>query len=69
LKIKTKNKIIKFKDSDRIKKLSKEKQKLIFKLILKKINIKKDQSFNLTEKKLKLYSIIEDVLIEVIEEL
>lgn len=69
LKIKIKNKIIKFKNSDRIQKLSNKKQKLIFKLILKKINFKKEESVNLTEKKLKLYSIIEEVLTEVINEL
>lgn len=69
LKIKIKNKIIKFKNSHRIQKLSNKKQKLIFKLILKKINFKKEESVNLTEKKLKLYSIIEEVLTEVINEL
>ncbi|MDQ7009292.1 MAG: hypothetical protein Q9M94_03305 [Candidatus Gracilibacteria bacterium] len=69
LKLKIKIKIIKFKNSEKIKLLTIEKQKGLFKLILKKINIKKEESFNLTKKTLKLYSIIEEVLIEIIEEL
>ena len=68
LKEKIKIKIIKFKNSEKFSKLSDKKQELIFKLILKKINTKKNNSTNLTGKKLKLYNIIEEVLLEIIWE-
>jgi len=66
---KIKNKLLKFKDSKKIKSLSIKKQKLIFNLVLKKIIIKKEKTKILTDKQKKLYSIIEKVLLEIVEEL
>jgi len=66
---KIKNKLLKFKNSKRIESLWKEKQKLIFNLVLKKIVIKKQKTKILSVKQKNLYSIIEKVLHEIIEEL
>jgi len=69
LEIKIKNKLLKFKNSEKIESLWKEKQKLIFNLVLKKIVVKKEKTKNLTPKQENLYFIIEKVLVEIIEEL
>ena len=69
LEIKIKNKLLKFKNSEKIESLWKEKQKLIFNLVLKKIVLKKEKIKNLTPKQENLYFIIEKVLVEIIEEL
>lgn len=69
LKIKIKDKILKFKNSKKIKSLWVEKQKLLFKIVLKKILEKKEKTKELTQKQKNLYSIIEEVLREIIEEL
>ena len=66
IKTKIKAKIFNFKNSEKFSKLSEEKQKLIFKLILKKVKEKKEKTINLTEKKLKLFNLIEEVIIEII---
>ena len=69
LKIKIRDKILKFKNSKKIKSLWVEKQELLFKIVLKKILEKKEKTKELTQKQKNLYSIIEEVLIEIIEEL
>ncbi len=68
IKIRVKAQIDKFKNSDHFSKLPEDKQELIFKLILQKIQNRKEKSINLSEKTLKLYSIIEEVLLEIIWE-
>jgi hypothetical protein len=66
---KIKNKLLKFKNSKKIESLWKEKQKLIFNLVLKKIINKKQKTKILSVKQKNLYFIIEKVLHEIIEEL
>ena len=69
LKNKIKNKIINFKNSERIQNLWVEKQRILFKIVLKKIIDKKEKTTNITEKQMNLYTILEKVLEEVINEL
>lgn len=69
LKIKIKSHILKFKNSEKIQLLWKEKQKILLEVILNKILEKKTKTNKITEKQIKLYIIIEEVILEIIKEL
>ena len=67
LRIQIKLKIDKFKNSKKIQSLPKQKQKLIFKFLLQKIKNYRKKVKHPTNKQLKIYSIIEQILIDTIK--
>jgi hypothetical protein len=68
LKEKIKKKIYSFKNNEKVQKLSKEKQKLLFKIVLERIQKIKKDSTKISEKQEIIISIIEVILITIIAE-